>query len=449
MPKSLVFFTLLACLFLSVVGGALLAYFELLPGRINVEALSGSVEPSLLPDTQRSLHSAHAKHPLRAENFYRSELPQQAGVIRYDPVRAANGYTLYAPVGPGFPIRLIDMGGNTVYEWTLENTLWPAKSRSMQREKVSGAATVTLNAQLLPKGDLLVVTDVAEENEQSGGIVRLDKDSNVLWQYSGLVNAADLSSDGSIYALLREPHTQPWPGLENIQPPFYDEIIVELDAGGNELRTISLLAAIQNSSFEYLLQYVSADSHGGQLLGANSIQHLNAVAAAKLPDTKADDILVSFGALDTLAVIDIEQVVVKWAIRGSWHLQHAAEVLASGNILLFDNFGDLRNGGRSRVLEIDPISLETIWEFPRDTGVDLFTSGQGSQQRLLNGNTIISEAYGGRLLEIAPDGDVVWEYYAPEVIAVSDSKYVSHAVFPQRYLPDQLEFLEMSAGGSK
>jgi hypothetical protein len=39
-----------------------------------------------------------------------------------------------------------------------------------------------------------------------------------------------------------------------------------------------------------------------------------------------------------------------------------------------------------------------------------FISGQ---QRLPNGNTLITEGSGGRLIEVTPDHEIVWEYISP------------------------------------
>ena len=46
--------------------------------------------------------------------------------------------------------------------------------------------------------------------------------------------------------------------------------------------------------------------------------------------------------------------------------------------------------------------------------LDAFVSYHGSGvQRLPNGNTLVSLARPGRLVEVAPDGEVVWEYVSP------------------------------------
>jgi hypothetical protein len=121
--------------------------------------------------------------------------------------------------------------------------------------------------------------------------------------------------------------------------------------------------------------------------------------------------------------------------------QHHAHMIprglpGEGNMLIFDNGGwagygapnpgspmGLKNALRdySRVLEFDPITLEIKWQYtPREAGlvhpVDnnrFYSPFISSAQRLPNGNTLITEGSGGRLLEVTRDHEIVWEYISP------------------------------------
>lgn len=107
-----------------------------------------------------------------------------------------------------------------------------------------------------------------------------------------------------------------------------------------------------------------------------------------------------------------------------------------GNILVYDNGGwggyDVPNPGSptgvkaalrdySRVLEIDPTTLEIVWQYtPREAGFlepmdsnrfySPFISGM---QRLPNGNTLITEGSDGRVFEVTKDHEIVWEFISP------------------------------------
>lgn len=107
-----------------------------------------------------------------------------------------------------------------------------------------------------------------------------------------------------------------------------------------------------------------------------------------------------------------------------------------GNVLIFDNGGWAGYGapnpasptGRmnarrdfSRVLEIDPTTLKIVWQYtPVEAGYPLPYNGDcfyspyiSSVQRLPNGNTFITEGSGGRLIEVTPQHELVWEYISP------------------------------------
>jgi hypothetical protein len=71
----------------------------------------------------------------------------------------------------------------------------------------------------------------------------------------------------------------------------------------------------------------------------------------------------------------------------------------------------------SRILEIDPVKNQIVWQY---TGGDsgrpvwsFYSSFVSSAQRLPNGNTLIDEGMDGPFFQITPDGDIVWEYVLP------------------------------------
>jgi len=134
--------------------------------------------------------------------------------------------------------------------------------------------------------------------------------------------------------------------------------------------------------------------------------------------------------------------------------QHAPVALDNGNILAFDN-GNFRTGKHvafSRVLEIDPASNEVVWQYADELVNAFYTAYMGSAQRLPNGNTHVTESATGRLFEVTPAGEVVWEYVIPWFAEYPDEaarKYVpgrQNSVFQTfRYTAAQLPWLKVSA----
>lgn len=124
------------------------------------------------------------------------------------------------------------------------------------------------------------------------------------------------------------------------------------------------------------------------------------------------------------------------------HMVHMipAGLPGAGNILLYDNggnagFGSLMPGlaptypnklrEYSRVLEFDPVSLEVVWEYANpdpkfdDQGhcveATLFSPFISGAQRLPNGNTLVCQGSNGRIFELTPEKDIVWECISPFV----------------------------------
>jgi hypothetical protein len=141
--------------------------------------------------------------------------------------------------------------------------------------------------------------------------------------------------------------------------------------------------------------------------------------------------------------------------------QHHAHMIpkglpGAGNILVFDNGGAAGYGSpnpgsvngegvavrpNSRVLEFDPVTLEIVWQYSSTaSGIDLtsfFSHYISSAQRLPNGNTMIDEGADGRMFEITPKYEIVWEYVSPffsEIKGLENGVYRAYRV-PYDWVP--------------
>jgi len=54
--------------------------------------------------------------------------------------------------------------------------------------------------------------------------------------------------------------------------------------------------------------------------------------------------------------------------------------------------------------------MAIVWEYKGDEKNKFFSLASGSCQRLPNGNTLITESDRGRVFEVTPQGQIVWEY---------------------------------------
>lgn len=66
--------------------------------------------------------------------------------------------------------------------------------------------------------------------------------------------------------------------------------------------------------------------------------------------------------------------------------------------------------GASMIRAIDPASGEISEIYGSEGGQQFYTPRAGKHQKLKNGNRLITEAQAGRVFEISPEGNTVWEW---------------------------------------
>jgi len=79
-------------------------------------------------------------------------------------------------------------------------------------------------------------------------------------------------------------------------------------------------------------------------------------------------------------------------------------------MLVFNN--EAGDGG-SEVIDLDPFTQEVHWSYRGGPVTPFYSATCGSNQRLPNGNTLITETDNGRAFEVTPGGDIVWEFVNP------------------------------------
>ena len=188
-----------------------------------------------------------------------------------------------------------------------------------------------------------------------------------------------------------------------------------LSPDGKELKKIRMIDSLLRSPYARLLDTVPwyIQKGAGDYLHTNSIEVLDGTTAAKLPEATAGRLLLSFREIGTIAILDPATEEIVWAMRGPWLRQHDPDLLANGNILLFDNQGNVGPGGITRVIEIDPKTQEIVWTYAGTPEEPFESEVRSSEVRLPNGNTLITESDGGRIFEVTKPGQIVWNYINP------------------------------------
>jgi len=125
------------------------------------------------------------------------------------------------------------------------------------------------------------------------------------------------------------------------------------------------------------------------------------------------NILVSARHLSTIFIIEKSSGTVVWQYSAGLDYQHEAIMVAEGEpgegqIVVFNNGRHGLNGyRRSLVQSIEPTSGEVQWEYGSKF---FFSSVAGTVQKLPGGNYAVASSHGGRVFEITPSQEIVWEW---------------------------------------
>lgn len=338
---------------------------------------------------------------------------------------AFQGFTLLAPtvddIGGSLEkpstIYLVDMEGEVVHSWAVLGSVQLAK--------------------LSLDGNLFYTTRDRSFPERAG-LRKIDPFGNILWYFKGRVDHDFyILSNGNVLLHLIEDGEAPAIAPGKVRSPRLLEINQEGRVlwewrGEDHLAELTALAGIafpkdiSDGKHMYDDVYDWAHNNASQVIEENA-------SGAKDPRFRPGNILVSYCNLNTIAVIDRTTGRIVWAWGpGELDGQHDPVMLENGNIILFDN-GTYR--GYSRVIEMNPISEEIVWEYS-DHGVNppaFFSPYTSGVDPLPNGNVLICQssyrgptsstrlyaAFGrrvlnkqitfSRLLEVTPAKDVVWE----------------------------------------
>ncbi|RYY76441.1 MAG: ArsR family transcriptional regulator [Gammaproteobacteria bacterium] len=382
------------------------------------------------------------------------------GVTRYDPAKAYNSYVLFA--GSDKKTHLIDLNGNEVHQWPY-----------------NGFPSVFIDPQLTggKKGHVLVQLTGetgGKNNGASQSLGEVDWNNKIVWKWGG-AKAQDAyattttATDASGYGTeIRQHHD--WHRLPNgntlilinyVRPVTGFKAEKILEDGIYEL-TPSNAVVWKWSAFEHLEEF--GFSEASLKLIKDSLTrndkalpfdylHFNNMSVVgpnkwfDAGDTRfhPDNIVVASREANFTAIIDKKSGKIVWHIGPDYEPsaganklprkvdqisgQHDAHIIpkglpGAGNLLVFDNQGaagypsaKLNTQPGSRVLEIDPVKKEIVWQYTGASSggpsYSFYSSYISSARRLPNGNTLIDEGMTGRFIQVTNKGEIVWEYVSP------------------------------------
>ena len=385
------------------------------------------------------------------------------GTTIYDPEKAWSGYTVFgAPEKLG--AVLIDMNGTAVRRWP-EVAAGPSPFRilpggylvggTVSREHHQDAVALV---QVAWNGDIVWQFDRTELVEDEGQPPTWMARQHHDWQREGSAvgyyapDAAPLVDSGSTLILAHRDVTKPELTDKLLEDDYLMEVTWEGEVVWDWLAT------------DHLDEFGFGDEARNTIhrfpgwreeRGTADWLHINAasyVGPNRWYDAgderfHPDNILWSSRNANIIAIISKATGAIVWKMgpdyRQSKALSELGQIIGqhhphiipeglpgAGNLLVFDNGGAAGYGasnpaaptGRnstirihSRVLELNPLTFEKVWEYSIEgqERIMFFSQYVSSAQRLPNGNTLITEGAVGRLFEVTPENDIVWEYVSP------------------------------------
>ena len=325
------------------------------------------------------------------------------GLIHYAPQQVYRGYALITNVS-GHDSRLIDMEGRVCHAWHSDEGIG--------------------YAYLLPNGNLLLRTGPAAEEVSflsrperellptggrtvAGAILELDWDSNVVWEYRYPLLHHDFERlpKGNTLVLTWElmpedmvPKVKGGHGSEGGNEGMLGDTVREITPSGE--------VVYEWNSWEFL----DFDKDRICFLeGRAEWTHQNTLNV-----TPEGDLVVSFRQTDTVGIVDRASGEFRWKWGpGNISHQHNPTMLGNGSVLIFDNGPHKSGFTHSRVIEVDPDTNEIAWEYRGDPPISFYSYHISGAERLPNGNTLICEGAPGRIFEVTPGKEIVWEYINP------------------------------------
>lgn len=372
--------------------------------------------------------------------------PKGDGVTILAENRVFNGLTFFAGYrAGGYQGLLIDMHGKTLHEWKVTfSQVWEKPVHIIK--KADDGRITWHGTYLFPNGDLLV--NFEDGNfPYGGGLVKLDKDSNIIWSLArNTHHDIDVLPDGAIYVAAHNYRPDGLSGVKSLKPPYYEDVVLKVSPDGKVISEISVIEALLNSPYQGLL--VPMHTLEGKLYSLdpthlNDIELVTGTIAEEFPLFKEGELLVSLRNINSLVLIDPSTRSARWALTGAFVHQHDPDFSPDGTIVLYDNKGGTVENGKTQLIAIEPASQQITWRYTGSREKPFFSGTRGKQQLLPNGNILIIEPSTGRIFEITNDGDVVWEYYNTFPAESGENLIVAGQISEaMRYPIESLSFLK-------
>jgi hypothetical protein len=346
---------------------------------------------------------------------------QKPGLTISDRERATPGYRIFSTFG--LPeVRIVGMSGEVVHSWDL-----PYEPGNY--------------GYLLPNGNMLSASrtpDGPKGLPAKGGLIQeWDWNGNVVWEHHDDLQHHDFrrcKNGNTIYVrwelMKEENQKRVLGGREGSEHPdgIWGDVVREIEPDG------TIVWEWRAEDCEEMYDFpINPMCPRVEYCHTNSITPLD-----------NGDVLINFRYNHLMAIIDRKTKKFKWHMCDySYGQQHDVSMMKNGNIMFFANGGNVLSvgpEGGSSVVELDPETKKPLWQYTGSPPFTFFSWFISGAERLDSGNTSITEGIWGRLFEVTPDGETVWEYISPFFVKDHQTFKGANSIFRNYfYAPDAVE----------
>ena len=273
--------------------------------------------------------------------------------------------------------------------------------KEYENQPFDGELFRVIHPYLLENGDIIV-------KDMYSPLARVDACDAEVWIKEGTFHhSTETGVDGTIWI----PANLDVGELQNVRSSYFDDALVQISEDGEVLYSKSLTQILIENGYEYLLTGMNAGFSDEPI-------HLNDIEPV-LEDGafwKRGDVFLSFRHKSTIALFRPSTNEILWLQSGPWSFQHDVDLLSDEKIALYNN----NTYSRPRGPSVDPINEVMIYDFTTDSlsspyleimkEHDIRTISEGLFTFLPDGHLMVEESDYGRILFLAPNGEITMEY---------------------------------------
>jgi hypothetical protein len=278
---------------------------------------------------------------------------------------------------------LLDSEGKIVHVWNPSTKHLPSEAKEDQLKNLYGL-------HVFPDGSIIY-----NMQEHSGGLVKIDACSNVVWNLEGKFHHTVSADDMGYFWSFRG------------ESKAYDQDMVKISVETGKIVDEIHMAAVRSANPDLHIWNLSlfGNTETGHMTHGNDIEPLTPAMAAYFPGFEVGDLLISYAATNLIFILDPDTLKVKWWRVGISDFQHDPDWEADGNIAIFSN-NQRADEKFSDIVTIDPETMEHHIAVD-GSKLDFYSPANGRHQWTDFGTRYVTSSQQGWAFEVDRTGKIV------------------------------------------